>query len=193
MENNLQTVETELIDTEKVVTPVGSSPIQQLRQAEMDYREQEIKEMEKAYSHKAIWLRKRFILAYLESFNAKQAYLKVRSSDNPVTPAYASKAGHQILSEKYCRYLLEKYLDDIREDELITRQQVLIGLQREANDFSDDSSQTARVAALKELSKILGMQIERKMNLNVNATAPAPVSAEERDNFLEKFKNEFTA
>ena len=94
-----------------------------------------------------------------------------------------------MLNTGYAQLLLSLYMDEINEESIVTRKDVLAGLLREANDMG--GSQSARVAAWKALGKILGMEIDRSIAMNVGVNVPAPLDEQDRKEFLEKIHAEF--
>lgn len=94
-----------------------------------------------------------FIEHYLACFNATEAARRMGYAGTS-----ASTQGHELLHLPFTKGELKKRYDQHAEDNKEIRQQVILMLMRESNDFSDSASHRARVAAIAQLSKILGME-----------------------------------
>ena len=101
-------------------------------------------------------IRRLFVSEYIKDFNGTAAM--GRLGFNYRQPAIVA---HQWLREPYTQYLLGQLIEKAESDNLVTRNEVLVGLKREANSFGLDSSGASRVSALGKLAKILGLEINR--------------------------------
>lgn len=107
-------------------------------------------------SEKTKALRKLFVTEFAKDFNGAAALLRLGMEyTNPGTVA------NQWLREPYTQYILDKFLDECKEDALINRNKIVAGLVREANAYGLDSSAAARVSAFRSLAKILGLEITK--------------------------------
>lgn len=129
---------------------------------------------------------KSFVVEYTKDFVAARAIARICPDS---TPQQCNSLGQKYLGYGYVQLLLSLYLDEINEDAIVTRKDVLAGLLREANDM--EGSQSARVAAWKAIGKILGMEIDRSIAMNVGVNVPAPLNEDDRQAFLEKLHAEF--
>lgn len=99
-----------------------------------------------------LFRRERFIQEYIKDFNAKRAAIRIGCSQ-----ATAGQQGYGILNEPYVQRRLLEVLAEIEEDSLVTRNDVIAGLLKEAHTAESDA---ARVAAWGKLAKIKGMEID---------------------------------
>ncbi len=163
----------------------GTSVVQS---SEMTRRERYVRllEMEKTMARPHVQRLKSFVVEYSKDFVAAKAIARM-FPDKP--PSYCNARGQKMLNTGYAQLLLSLYMDEINEESIVTRKDVLAGLLREANDMG--GSQSARVAAWKALGKILGMEIDRSIAMNVGVNVPAPLDEQDRKEFLEKIHAEF--
>lgn len=105
-------------------------------------------------AHKTV--RETFVFEYVKDFNATNAILRMGQAG---TIQYIRKKGSEFLREPYVQKLIDKYLSETKEDSIVTRQRVLAGLTKEANNAIESS---VRVTAWCNIGKMLGMYIEKK-------------------------------
>lgn len=144
--------------------------------------------MASEYTTQALMIRKSFIMEYTTCFNATKAALR---SGAAKTVSVAGVRGSKIMAEAYCQLLLAIYLDEISEESLVTRNMVLSGLLKEANNFDEESSHSARVGAWSKLGKYIGMDIDRSLAVTLSAKTPQPISEEAQEEFLGKFLGKY--
>ena len=108
--------------------------------------------------------RDRFIRQYVIDFNGTKAAIRAG-----MPARSAPKAASEMLREPYVQKELHKYILTVEENVLVSRNTVIAGLVREANDHSLGASHAARVNALGKLAEILGMKIDRaRLDVTVN-------------------------
>lgn len=97
--------------------------------------------------------RERFVRRYIIHFNQKRAAMEIGISEKT-----ASKAASEFLREPYTLEVLDRLIRESEEADLCTRNEVIMGLKREANYYGDDGQSSARVSAWGKLGKYLGME-----------------------------------
>lgn len=90
-----------------------------------------------------------FVAEYVKDFNATAAAGRAGYSD----PNY----GRQLLTNPNVSGAIAKHQQEAEEKALVTREEVIEGLRREATYGADDASHSARVAAWAHLGKHIGM------------------------------------
>lgn len=95
-----------------------------------------------------------FCREYIVDFNAGNAFLRAGGSPNTPAKAYEMMRWPFVLQE------LERMKDILEEELCVTRKDVLFGLKREANDFSENASHSARVSAWGKLGRVLKMDVQ---------------------------------
>lgn len=101
--------------------------------------------------------RERFCREYIKDFNAANAMRRLGSKSR--TPQVR---GHEWLQHPYTQWFLSGLLEKLDASAIVTRNEVLVGLKREAHYFDrHEGSPAARIAALRTLGKILGMEITK--------------------------------
>ncbi len=108
-------------------------------------------------SERAKAIRRLFVAEFVKDFDPGASVLRLGFNYSRPTVQ-----GQNWLKEPYTQYILDQYLRTAEDEALITRQQIIASLNREANNFGLDSSGASRVSALGKLAKILGMEIDRK-------------------------------
>jgi phage terminase small subunit len=98
----------------------------------------------------------RFVSEYLIDLNATKAAIRAGYSGNT-----AQRIGSENLSKPLISAAIQKAKDERSKRTEINQDYVLQGLKREAEREGEDSSHSARVAALTQLGKHLGMFKER--------------------------------
>lgn len=68
-------------------------------------------------------------------------------------------------SDLFC-VAIQELIDTIEPEAVATRTEILMALKKEAFDNGPNSSATARIAALKELARLMGMDLPTKHEIN---------------------------
>lgn len=112
-------------------------------------------------------LRQRFVAEYLEDYDPVGAAIRLGYQE-----AFAQQYAKQFLAEPYTRKLLKEKEAQfgILTEEDQHRKKIVAGLYREAH--SRFNSGSARVAALTQLAKIIGIEAPVKTEVKVTDTAP---------------------
>lgn len=80
---------------------------------------------------------------------------------------------------------VQEIIDLIDPDAVATRGEILMALKKEAYNFGPDGSSGSRISALKELARLMGMELPTKQDININAPvinlvlAPARIPSSE--------------
>lgn len=109
-------------------------------------------------------IRRQFVLEFLKDWSPLKAMLRL--GFNYAQPAVTA---NDWLREPYTQFLLDRCMDEAKDEALVTRQKVIAGLVRESNATGLDASGASRVAALGKLGKILGMEVTK---VEVKTTIP---------------------
>ncbi len=112
-------------------------------------------------SIKSLAFRNRFITEYIADFDPELAWIRAGGGGKKEN---ARNRGKQLLREAYVSRKVREMIDIMDEKELINRNRVIAGFVKEASYHGPGASHAARVAALKGLSGILGME---QVNVNV--------------------------
>lgn len=108
-------------------------------------------------------IRRLFVSEFVKDFNGSAALARLGFVyKNPAITA------NKWLSEPFTQHCLDKFVRSAEDAALITRQEILAGLKREAHAFGLDASGASRVSAFGKLAKILGLEIT-KVEANVTA------------------------
>lgn len=94
----------------------------------------------------------RFIYEYLHDFNSSMAWIRAGGA-----VSHATTGGPESLRTAYVQQQLRIVSEQIDEEQIVTRNEVLLGIKREANYMGEDGSSSARVRAWGMLAKIKGM------------------------------------
>lgn len=94
----------------------------------------------------------KFIYEYVHDFNSSMAWIRAGG-----TPDHATTGGPESLRTAYVQNQLRILTNQLEEEQIITRGEVLMGIKKEANYFGEDGSSSARVRAWGMLAKIKGM------------------------------------
>lgn len=94
-----------------------------------------------------------FCREYIKDFNVSNAYLRAGGSPNAMTKAY------EMMRWPFVQQELDRLKEILEEDVMVTKKDVLLGLKREANDFSENASHSARVSAWGKLGRVLKMDV----------------------------------
>ena len=119
-----------------------------------------------------------FVEYYMTCFNATQAARKMGYAGSS-----ASSQGWEFLHHEFTQEELKKRYEQHASDNHMTRQEIIMMLHREANDYSKGSSASARVKAQIQLSKIFGME-QNFLNAKVEHTGGVmivPMAASEEE------------
>ena len=99
----------------------------------------------------------RFVEEYLIDLNATQAYIRAGFSEK-----LANTNAAKLLQNTTIAKAIEDARKEVSEKALITTEMVVKGLLKEAQDYAEGSTQSARVSAWAHLGKHLGMFVEQK-------------------------------
>lgn len=99
-----------------------------------------------------------FIVEYIKDFNKSMAYIRAGGS-----VGHAPAGGAQVYRTPYVQRALMMLREQLEEENIITRTEILYSLKREANYYGDDGSAASRTKALTILAKILGMEAPTKI------------------------------
>jgi len=99
---------------------------------------------------------RRFVEEYLVDFNATRAAIRAGYSERT-----AEQQAYQLLQKSSVREVVEAGKAKLAKLTLITAEEVIEGLKREATYHGDGASHGARVAALSHLAKIAGTTVEK--------------------------------
>lgn len=102
-------------------------------------------------------LRDRFIAAYLQHFNATNAYIEAGG-----TSKRPGKAGYELRHEAYVAQTIQQAIDAMNVDAMATNQRVMSWAIREANHYGFDASHGARVSMITTLMKHKGLSGEER-------------------------------
>lgn len=94
----------------------------------------------------------RFVEEYLIDLNATQAYIRAGFSEK-----LANTNAAKLLQNTTIAKAIEDARKEVSEKALITTEMVVKGLLKEAQDYAEGSTQSARVSAWAHLGKHLGM------------------------------------
>lgn len=96
--------------------------------------------------------RELFVREYMKDFNAVAACQRLGW-----TYAFPSVVANSFLREDYTQWFLQKCIDEIDEDSIVTRNRIQAGLLKET-EGEDREGRTARITAWRVLAKIKGME-----------------------------------
>lgn len=138
-----------------------------------------------ALSESARALRNAFVSEFIKDFNGIRAASRVGASD-PVA------LWRRMERCSYVQRAVGRALDKWEAGSMVTRDHVVAGLWREANDFISGNA-GSRVAALGKLAKVMGLEID---NINVNVHrqiefVDKPLTREEFGEMRLAFEEEF--
>lgn len=105
-----------------------------------------------------------FARQYIVDFNQKRAALRMG-----YTELLAGTQGHKLFWHPYTQAYLVALIRGLEEHTIVGRNDVLAGLLREAHAYGGDSSSMTRIAAWKEIAKILGMYVA-KIEISQNSS-----------------------
>jgi hypothetical protein len=108
-------------------------------------------------------IRRVFISEFVKDFNGAAAIARLG-----FTYSQPAVTANEWLKEPFTQHVLDKYIRSAEDAALVTRQEVLAGLKREANSYGLDSSGASRTSAWGKLAKVLGLEIT-KVEANVTA------------------------
>lgn len=96
-----------------------------------------------------------FVRHYLRSFDAPMAYVMAGGN-----PSSATVTAYEILRWPAVQERMAIALEELEEEQLLTRKDILVGLKKEANYHGHDSSHGSRVRAWMGLARIKKMDIQ---------------------------------
>lgn len=110
-----------------------------------------------------------FVLQYLIDFNATRAFIRMKGQLDPfdeVDLNYAQNAGYQMTRWPYVAQRIEEAMRDAEQKNIVSVNDVLFGLKREAHYHGVGASHGARVGSWGKLATILGMD-QKKVEQNL--------------------------
>src|SRR5690606_36988425 len=99
----------------------------------------------------------RFVEEYLIDLNATQAAIRAGYSEKT-----AYSVGHENLKKPEIQKAIEEAQSKLSNKTQVTVEMVVQGLLKEAQDYAEGSTQSARVSAWAHLGKHLGMFVDQK-------------------------------
>lgn len=106
-----------------------------------------------------------FVLQYLRDFNATQAFIRTQVGEGKpceeIDVSYASNAGYQMTRWPYVAQKIQEAMELAEEKNIVTRNEVMFGLKREAHFHGVGASHGARVGSWGKLATILGMDVRK--------------------------------
>lgn len=120
-------------------------------QAELDA----ITEETISFKHKVFY--DKMVLEYLQDFNVSMAYIRAGGNQNSV-PNLAYKAFRTKYFQDQLRFVAER----LEEENLVSTNEIVLGLKKEANYHGEDGASASRVKAWATLAKIKGIEAPKK-------------------------------
>lgn len=145
----------------------------------------EHKRTEDALTEKAKIRRRMFCAHYIKTTNAT-ASATFAGFKSP------RQKGNQLLNEPYVQNLIQKLLNEIEDDAIMTQNEILFQLKNEALD-KESANQGARISALAQIAKIRGlMQEKQEVTVQTSGVMLVPVmgSVDEWDSMAAKSQEE---
>lgn len=102
-------------------------------------------------------MRDKFVLEYLRDFNSSAAYLRAGG-----TSKRPHKAGYELRHEAYVSHEIQKAIEAMDVNKMVSQQNALSWMIREANNFGPDASHGARVSAIKHVMSAAGLEAGAK-------------------------------
>lgn len=120
------------------------------------------------------WAILRLVREYVIDFNLENAAMRCE-----MEYAEAKKLEREALFQSS----LQEHIETLSAEDVISRQEILMALKREAFNTGPSGSAATRIAALKELARLLNMEPEQKnaaggtpiININLTPAPAAPV------------------
>jgi hypothetical protein len=100
--------------------------------------------------------REQFVHEYIKDFNGSQALQRM---GYVMTQPWVKAS--IFLSEPYTQWYLGSMMAKLQEHAIVTKNEVLLGLKKEAHYHGMDGSAAARIAAWRTLAKILGIEVDK--------------------------------
>lgn len=99
--------------------------------------------------------REQFVHEYIKDFNGSQALQRMGyTMQQPWVKASIW------MSEPYTQWYLGQMMSKLQEAAIVTKNEILFGLKKEAHYHGLDGSAAARIGAWRSLAKILGIEVE---------------------------------
>ena len=96
-----------------------------------------------------------FAVQYMKDMDPTMAWIRAGGK-----PKSAHVRGRQVLRTPYVQQLIQRVVDGLEQENLVTGKQIIMGLWREANYFGDDGGAGSRVRALMGLARIKKMDVQ---------------------------------
>lgn len=127
--------------------------------------------VDKELSNQDKMLLEAFARQYIIDFNQRRAAIRMGYPET-----IASKQGGVMFWKPYTQAYLVSLIRNIEESCIVSRNEVLAGLLREANRFDEDASSGSRIAAWREIGRIMGMYINRiEISANSSGVMEVPI------------------
>lgn len=106
----------------------------------------------------------RFVVALLRGYSKREAAIM---AGVPVKSSY--KRSNELMGDPYVQERYNELYEQINDEEMISRKDILFGLLNEARDKeSPGGTQAARVSAWNALARLTGIDKPTKLDVNVN-------------------------
>ena len=100
--------------------------------------------------------REQFVHEYIKDFNGSQALQRMGyTMSQPWVKASIW------LNEPYTQWYLGQMMAKLQDSAIVTKNEILLGLKKEAHYHGLDGSAAARIAAWRSLAKILGIEVDK--------------------------------
>ena len=142
----------------------------------------------KFHNQQSIHERKVYVLEYIKDFSSTKALRRLFVGK---TNAYYAAKAKRFMRCGYVLLLISMVLEEMEEDAIATRKEVLTSLKQEMNCFDTDATSASRVAAAKALGKLLGMEVDRSISLSLSAQAPREINEKDSKEFLAMLESKF--
>lgn len=115
------------------------------------------KSLERTYNQKLVLLAKQYFVDFDERAAAKRSRISLEEASI-------------IMDDPRFMMQLQEYIETVDQDDIITRNEILAALKKEAFSMRADSTSASRITALRELAKLLGMELPSKSELQIAGT-----------------------
>lgn len=119
----------------------------------------------------------KFASEYLRDYNVELAYIRTCAVLGKKVGKNAYRKGYDMLRQPFVQVLIKEVVDQLNEEELVTRKDVVLGLWKEANNTGEDANGGSRVRALMGLARIKQMDtktVEKKVEVQNVMRVPVP-------------------
>jgi len=98
---------------------------------------------------------------------AKQYYVDFDLAKAAVRSRLSLPEAKLLATDPRFEWQLQEHLETVTEEDLVTREQIIVGLKREAYRYGDDATSASRTAAFTKLATLMGFDKPIDINLNV--------------------------